>query len=659
MRILGLHFGHDAAATIIEDGKVIAYVMRERISRIKHALGLDSATINQVLADADLSISDIDYVAISSTQRKELIFTEHEALTIRFERHPAHQDNCSLLDNNDTSISDYATQLNNDLKAYLLAPEFRDSQAFKTYSLFYPEYADAEQAIELASGWLDQYIEQLPWQTLKTLEQIGEEGFADFTANETVRKGFHLPVTVDLFGETLPGYFIHHHMCHAASTFYTSDYQDAGIITHDGHSRPSGYDVGMFYYGTDHKIFPLAPHHLFLGALYDSVGVKLNLGLIGPAGKLMGLSSWGKNVFSFDEFVGNFADFTTTFDSEDYRTLWFEHCLKQAEAQGYDFEPLSDKKQMTAAINADIALTTQKLFEASYLAAASALHTGLSKTNANNGTTTNLCLSGGTALNCPSNSQLWQQSAFENVYIEPCCDDSGIAIGAALALYHNVLDNPRLPQGTSILSAYPGSRWIADQDKLLQQYPGQFTATAMTLTDAAAHAASALAADKTVCWFEGQSEIGPRALGHRSILANPSSAENWARVNHIKGRELWRPFAPIVLADDAAHWFEGCPLPSPYMLFTAQVKKDDVPAITHVDNSSRIQTVDESCGGVFSVLTHFKANTGIAVLMNTSFNGPGEPIVETPANALAFFADTAIDLLYIDGILFEKKPSKA
>lgn len=651
MRILGLHFGHDAAATIIEEGKVIAYVMRERIARVKHALGLDSATIQQVLNDASLDINDIDYVAISSTQRKELIFTDHQDFSVSFVRHPLHQDFSSLLD--EYSHEHIKTKLNADLRGYLLDPAFRESQAYKTYSLFYPEHKDAKQAIELASGWLDEYIEQLPWQELRSLTDIGEQGFAEFIDNELVRKGFHLPVTVNLFGHTLPGYFVHHHMCHAASTFYTSNVNEAAIITHDGHSRPSSYDVGMFYYGVDHKIFPLSPHHLFLGALYDSVGVTLNLGLIGPAGKLMGLSSWGKNVFDFQDFVGNFKDFTHRFSHENYRQAWFEHCLTQAEIQGYDLSPLGDKTQMTAPINADIALTTQKLFEASYLAAAQALHTGLQHCGIS---TPNLCLSGGTALNCPSNSELWQHSAFDTVYVEPCCDDSGIAIGAALAVYHNVLDQPRVKNTAHapILNPYCGSIYQYNLPELLTAYDGQFTATAMPISEAAKHAATALAADKTVCWYEAGSEIGPRALGHRSILANPHSAKNWARVNHIKGRELWRPFAPIVLEADAAQWFDGCPLPSPYMLFTAQVIKNDVPAITHVDNSARIQTVNQHCGGVFDVLTHFKAQTDIAVLMNTSFNGPGEPIVETPENALAFFSVTAIDLLYIDGYLIEK-----
>ena len=132
-------------------------------------------------------------------------------------------------------------------------------------------------------------------------------------------------------------------------------------------------------------------------------------------------------------------------------------------------------------------------------------------------------------------------------------------------------------------------------------------------------------------------------------MADVRNADNWRRVNHVKGRELWRPFAPIVLAEKAADWFDGCPMPSPYMLFTATVRSTDLPAITHVDGSSRIQTVDASCGGIRHVLEAFDRETGVPVLMNTSFNGPGEPIVETPAHAVAVLQDSDIDVVYIEG----------
>ncbi|MEE8463404.1 MAG: carbamoyltransferase C-terminal domain-containing protein, partial [Gammaproteobacteria bacterium] len=155
--------------------------------------------------------------------------------------------------------------------------------------------------------------------------------------------------------------------------------------------------------------------------------------------------------------------------------------------------------------------------------------------------------------------------------------------------------------------------------------------------------------------YEGRSEMGPRALCHRSVLANPTDHGNWARVNGIKGREAWRPFAPVVIEEKMQDWFAGCPTHSPYMLFTARVRSRRLPAITHVDGSSRIQTVSAETGAIYQILREFDALTGIPVLMNTSLNGPGVPIVERPDEAYELFKDSAVDVLYLNGMRIGKK----
>jgi carbamoyltransferase len=167
--------------------------------------------------------------------------------------------------------------------------------------------------------------------------------------------------------------------------------------------------------------------------------------------------------------------------------------------------------------------------------------------------------------------------------------------------------------------------------------------------NAAARAAADLDANKIIAWFEDRSEIGPRALGHRSILADPRKMENWQRVNQLKKRESWRPLAPAVLEAHARDWFRGTPLPSPYMLFTGSVTREGIPAVTHIDGSARLQTVGPDCGEFFRLLNEFHALTGIPVLLNTSFNGPGEPIVETPHDAIRFLVTTDLDALYMGG----------
>ncbi len=259
--------------------------------------------------------------------------------------------------------------------------------------------------------------------------------------------------------------------------------------------------------------------------------------------------------------------------------------------------------------------------------------------------TNNLCLSGGTALNCPSNTNIYLESPFKNVFVEPCCDDSGIAVGAALALYHSILGNPReistdaqTPflgihySGGSVLKALDSAEGISYEKC---ESPGE-------------SAAYELADNKIIAWYQGRSEIGPRALGARSILAHPGLAENWDRVNELKRREKWRPFAPAVLETRVHDWFSGVPCPSPYMLFNAHVISKDIPAVTHVDKTARVQTVNESNGEYYSLIRKFEELTGIPVVLNTSFNGPGEPVVETVEQAIGLLLSTDIDTLYVD-----------
>jgi carbamoyltransferase len=382
------------------------------------------------------------------------------------------------------------------------------------------------------------------------------------------------------------------------------------------------------------------------------VGGNLNLGIIGQAGKLMGLASWGQPRFFGREFVGNWVDFKRGRSAEsDYRKDWFEHCLALAEGMGYDLSHLGDKEHMTAPINADIAASTQKLFEECISAAVEALYDTLSESGVR---TLNLCMSGGTALNCPANSVVWQRGRFWNVFVEPGCDDSGIAIGAALALYHNVFDQP-LPERTENYQMSPYLGQSISKDDILIALKQRENRLNIELQNDVSAIAKELASNKVVAWFDGRSEIGPRALGHRSIFADPRNEENWSRVNRIKGREMWRPLAPAVLEEESKKWFRGAPIPSPYMLFTASVKSSTVPSITHVDGSARVQTVNKSAGSFYALLQEFYKITGVPIILNTSFNGPGEPIVETPQEALAFFLNSECDLLWLEGYLVTRK----
>ncbi len=652
MNVLGLQFGHDAGAAVVRDGRVAAFVLRERVSRIKHALSLDAATIERALADAGLRESDIDYCAITSTQKIELIGRDPARISVGLQRHPRHVASCSLVDILDKAKTDPRTFLYSGILDLLYRNRRSEDLSRHSVACYFPEYKTEPESAFSSHGWMDSYISAQPWTDRPRLRDIGARDYSRLIHTDVIRRGFHYPAVLTLNGHAIPAYFIHHHMAHAASIYYPSGLDRAAVLTHDGFSGGQSYHTGMFYLGDGHRMFPLAPHHLVIGAIYETAGIRLNLGLVGPSGKLMGLAPYGEPRFFDERFVGNMYDL----HAQGHRrpeSDWIGHCLSRAEVLGYDRRAFRDHARMTAPINADIAASTQKLFDATLIETISAFDAIL-RTMKLSGLP--LCYAGGTALNCPANSLIARDGRFASVHVPPWCDDSGLALGAALALHHNVLDQPlsARPTNGAFVDAYLGARiGDAEIDGALRHYAGQIEWDRPP--DWADRAAQDLAADGVIGWFEGRSEIGPRALGHRSILADARKAENWARVNRIKGRESWRPFAPAVLADRAARWFEGLPLPSPHMLFTARVRSADIPAITHVDGSSRVQTVDESCGAFHRLLLRFESLTGVPVILNTSFNGPGDPIVESPDDALRFFVQSDFDALYLEGRRVRKR----
>lgn len=642
MNILGLHFGHDASVAVLREGRLAACLLRERHSRIKHAISLQVGLIEAAVEAAGLTLDQIDHCAITSTQSLELVIDRPERFSIRAERHPADTSPslvADLLAERQVSVSSIFVR---SLLAMLYDPAQRDTLQHQLYREFFPEHRGRRPEEFSSHPWVDAYVSLDRWEGMG-LEAIGAMDASAQLGGQQLRHGYHLPVTVRLAGREVPGSFVSHHMAHAAGAYYASPFAEGAILTHDGFSSGQGDLSGLFCYGQGNRIFPLIPHHLAMGALYEWVGVSLNLGPIGSAGKLMGLASYGRPRFFDHSFVGNWHDW-----QQRQRGLqgWLDHCVQAARRMGYDMGPLGDRSRMTAPINADIAASTQKLFEETFLLAAECLSKMLATAGRS---TSNLCLSGGCALNCPSNTRVAQEGPFASVFVPPGCDDSGLAMGAALFLHHTILDRPRLDGAVAELaSPYLGLPIAAGAvEDALRALEGRVAFE--RCADAAASAAQDLAADRVIGWFEGQSEIGPRALGHRSILADCRQGANWERVNKIKGREAWRPFAPAVLAAEADKWFRGCPLPSPYMLFTAQVRSERLPAITHADGSARLQTVDASCGEFFRLLEAFFKTTGVPVVLNTSFNGPGEPIVESPADALRFFAGSELDVLYLEG----------
>ncbi len=653
MNILGLHFGHDASVTVLIDGRIAAHLLRERISRVKQSVGLTRSDIDAALAVANLTPAEIDLCAITSTQDCEIMVGLVEGLEIAYggDDHPVGSPVADLIAQQKIALDDVTSK---GLTDFFGTPITQDQEIFADrWRRIFPQWQDlAEGRIETL-GWLDRYITHPLWNKAPSLSEMAAADYRPVLSAAQVQNGFHYPVTVRLDGRSIPGYFIDHHICHGASSFYRSGHEVAAVITHDG-GDPMRNLSGYMLVGQGHELRVIAPHQLGLGGLYRSTGVTLGFDAIGAEGKLMGLSSYGRPRFFDPGFVGNVPGVQNRLKRDPFQA-WFGHCLGLAKGRGYAME-YGDRELVTEALSIDIAASTQKLFGESLMQAALTLDAILRRAGL---ASENLCLSGGAALNCPANSHLYCEGPFTDLFIEPNCDDGGLSTGAALYLHHHLLGNS-LDAGVAAAnrSPYQGINMIEQAPRdLLDRAHADCAVSPMQMDQAAQQAADDLADDKLVAWVEGASEVGPRALCHRSLLANPLSADAWPRTNNAKGREQWRPFAPAVLADQSTEWFADCPAHSPYMLFTARVRSRRIPAVTHVDGSARIQTVDETSGTIHQLITAFGQRTGVPVVLNTSLNGPGEPIVETAEEAMALFEKGGIDVLYVAGTRIARRAS--
>ncbi|RCK40977.1 carbamoyltransferase C-terminal domain-containing protein [Thalassospira profundimaris] len=638
MIILGLHFGHDASITVMKDEDVLICYEIERHKKKKHVIGIEYSDVVACLADVNIQIEDIDYATVTSTQLVEYIFPEPEKLNIKLQHHSGHKGiPCALVDQLGITPEKFAET---GLQGWL--PLILRERSDHVYNLMLPDSLKKtllETEHTLPS--FEKFIEVPLWNERKSLKDISNTDFSSMM-NDAIRHGFHYPVTLLLNGREIPSFVFAHHYAHIAYAFYQSPYEDAAILSNDGAGGgDQKYPCGMFAYGTGDKLYPYTPNTLAAGEMYDLASISINL----DPGKLMGLSSYGQPRFYSPEFVGNWYDFNKRPSSD-----WVDHCLKEAKQLGYDLTYFGDREHILEPINVDFAASTQKLIEEILLFSVSAMYNSLQSSNVQ---TPNLCFSGGVALNCPANTRISNESPYSNVYVPPAIGDMGLSIGSAMALYYNILGKPRTLKKQTPKHAYLGGT-AAERSipRALDAYREKVTIT--ECENVASDIANMIHRNQVIALFTGRSEVGPRALCHRSIIANPQHEENWKRVNEIKSRELWRPFAPIVLEGEEEKYFYGCPFPSYFMLFNAIIKTDNIPAITHVDRTSRIQSINADCGIIHDVLQQYKALGNPAVLMNTSFNGPKQPIIEEPEDAIEFLLTTEIDAVYLNNFKIEK-----
>ncbi|WP_224826177.1 carbamoyltransferase [Cognatishimia sp. MH4019] len=590
--ILGLSaFYHDSAAALLKDGALVAAAQEERFTRKKHDAGFPACAIRSVLEAEGITLADVDHVAF------------YDKPFLKFER------------------------------------------LLETYVATAPKgFASFRVAMPI---WLKEklFLKRL----LKT--QLCEID-PDFAEDRL------------LFSE--------HHISHAASAYYPSPCDEAVVLTVDGVGEWATTTLGIGC-GASLEIKKEIHFPHSLGLLYSAfthyTGFRVNSGEY----KVMGLAPYGTPRFKdliLDKVVDLKSDGSFRLDQRyfDYATGLTMTNGAFADLFG---EPLRepDKDPLTQ-FHMDVAASVQAVTEEAMLR--------LCRAAAEEYQIPNLCMAGGVALNCVANGKILRDGAFQNIWVQPAAGDAGGAVGAAYAAWHQELDQPRAPEGGDRMhGSYLGPLHETDEIAAMLDDLGAVYER-MSQDDMITEAASALADGLAVGWFQGRMEFGPRALGGRSILGDPRSETMQKTLNlKVKYRESFRPFAPSVLREDVSDWFD-LESDSPYMLIVADVGKrhwremtDDeqalfgidklnvarssIPAITHVDYSARVQTVHQDTNPLYHrLISEFKKRTGCPVVVNTSFNVRGEPIVGSPEDAFRCFMGTELDVLAIGNLILRK-----
>ena len=592
--ILGISaFYHDSAATILIDGKIIAAAQEERFTRKKHDSSYPFNAIEFVLNYAKIKLNDVD----------QIIFFEKPFL--KFER---------LLE---TYVA--------------FAP-----RGFKSFCKAMPI-------------WLKEklYQKKLLFSELKKHD-------GDFKDDKKI-------------------YFSEHHLSHAASAFFPSPFKEAIILTADGVGEWATTTVAV---GKNNNLEIKKEIHFphSLGLLYSAftyyTGFKVNSGEY----KLMGLAPYGTPIYE-DKIKSNLIDIKEdgTFHLDQ---SYFNYAtgLTMTNKKFHDLfgqKPRDSKVDKLKQFHMDIASSIQKVTEDIMIKLAKSLRKEFNISN--------LCLAGGVALNCVANGKILKEKIFDNIWIQPAAGDAGGSLGAALALWHIEQNNPRKVNLTDDMQgSFLGPEYTQKEIEEQLEIIGAKYKT-LDEDELIEKVANDISNGKAIGWFQGRMEFGPRALGNRSILGDPRSSEMQKNLNlKVKYRESFRPFAPSILKSDLKDWFD-INVDSPYMLLVANInknkiiemneeqkklfgidklniKRSEIPAVTHVDYSARIQTVHENTNRkYFKLIKKFKEKTNCPVIVNTSFNVRGEPIVNTPLDAFNCFMGTELDKLVIGNCYLDKK----
>ena len=591
--ILGISaFYHDSAACLLKDGKIIAAAQEERFTRKKHDPSYPYHAIEFVLKYANLKLSDVD----------QIVFFEKPFL--KFER------------------------------------------LLETYVAFAPRgFISFAKAMPL---WIKEKLFQknFLFNKLKVHDK-------DYKSDQNI-------------------FFSDHHLSHAASAFFPSPFKEAVVLTADGVGEWATTTVAV---GKENNLEIKKEIHFphSLGLLYSAftyyTGFKVNSGEY----KLMGLAPYGKPVYEdkIKRLVDIKEDGTFRLDQKyfDYATGLTMTNNKFDDLFGQ--KPRDPRNEKITQFHMDIAASIQKITEEIMIKLAKSIRKDYGFKN--------LCLAGGVALNCVANGKILKERIFDNIWIQPAAGDAGGSLGAALALWYIEQGNKRdINLNDDMKGSYLGPEFTEEEiEKELKSIGANYEK--LNYEDLISKTSEFLSNEKAIGWFQGRMEFGPRALGGRSILGDARSDKMQKNLNlKVKYRESFRPFAPSVLREDLKEWFD-MNVESPYMLLVASIDSDkkiemtreqkklfgidklnlrrsDIPAVTHVDYSARIQTVNEKNNKrYYDLILKFKEKTGCPVVVNTSFNVRGEPIVCTPTDAFNCFMGTELDYLVIGNCILDKK----
>jgi carbamoyltransferase len=593
MNILGLSaFYHDSAACLVSDGDIVAAAQEERFTRKKHDFGFPGRAAEYCVSATGLRPADIDYVVF------------YDKPFLKFER------------------------------------------LFETYMAFSPR------GFRSFATSLPIWVKEKLFQKALIVKGLKERLGAGVEWDKRLR-------------------FSEHHLSHAASAFFPSPFEEAAILTMDGVGE---WTTTSVFTGRGNQVSVQKEIHFphSLGLLYSAFTYYTGFKVNSAEYKIMGLAPYGEPRYA-DLIKKHLIDIKDD-GSFHLDMRYFEYCTGLTMTNGrFDAlfgGPPRPPESLLTQREMDLAASIQAVTEDIVIRLARNIRRTTGQKN--------LCLAGGVALNCVANGKLWREGIFDDIWIQPAAGDAGGALGAALAAYHLMLNRPREIRRTdSMKGAFLGPEFAPSEvEQRLTNLGAVFrTVSEDELIGTTAHA---LADGKAVGWHQGRMEFGPRALGGRSIIADARSPTMQKQLNlKVKYRESFRPFAPSILREDLSDWFQ-LDIDSPYMLLVADVVqakqlamseqqkrlfgidklnvlRSEIPAVTHLDNSARIQTVHkETNPRYYRLLSMFKQLTGCPVLVNTSFNVRNEPIVCTPEDAFRCFMGTELDLLAIGNTILHK-----